>query len=185
MSWLAEVLLRVRELGPWGPVLFALLYILCAVTMAPAFVLTVAAGFFLAAHWPINWLLFVESLAGIALIASSSCVVNNAIAGRQQGLLAEGARIRAYDPEAMEKTRQIFPAVQFTENPYEAARDADALLIVTEWEQFRSLDWNRVRELMDRPLLLDGRNLLDPEAIKAAGFEYHSVGRPDTSPPLT
>ena len=100
-------------------------------------------------------------------------------------LLAEGARIRAYDPEAMEKTRQIFPAVQFTENPYEAARDADALLIVTEWEQFRSLDWNRVRELMDRPLLLDGRNLLDPEAIKAAGFEYHSVGRPDTSPPLT
>ena len=100
-------------------------------------------------------------------------------------LLAEGARIRAYDPEAMEKTRQIFPAVQFTENPYEAARDADALLIVTEWEQFRSLDWNRVRELMDRPLLLDGRNLLDPEAIKSAGFEYHSVGRPDTSPPLT
>ena len=75
--------------------------------------------------------------------------------------------------------------MQFTENPYEAARDADALLIVTEWEQFRSLDWNRVRELMDRPLLLDGRNLLDPEAIKAAGFEYHSVGRPDTSPPLT
>src|SRR5947208_2489355 len=102
-----------------------------------------------------------------------------------RALLAEVARIREYVPVAMEKARHVYQAVKFTETSYAAARDADALLFVTDWEQFRSLDWTRFRELMDRPLLLDGRNLLDPEAIKAAGFEYHSVGRPDTSPPLT
>ena len=94
-------------------------------------------------------------------------------------LLAEGAQVRAYDPKAMEKSRAIFPEVVYSADPYEAARDADALMIVTEWDEFRTLDWKRIRELMVRPLVLDGRNLLEPARIKALGFEYSSLGRPD------
>jgi UDPglucose 6-dehydrogenase len=94
-------------------------------------------------------------------------------------LLADGAKVTAYDPQAMEKTRSVFPDVHFAADAYEPARDADALLIVTEWPEFRALDWKRVHDSMARPLLLDGRNLLDPADMKALGFEYHSVGRPD------
>ena len=96
-------------------------------------------------------------------------------------LLAEGARIRACDPEAMEKTRAIYPNIAYRRDPYEVASDADALLIVTEWEEFRALDWKRIHKLMARPLVIDGRNLLKPAAMKALGFEYHSFGRPDVS----
>ncbi len=94
-------------------------------------------------------------------------------------LLAEGAQIRACDPQAMEKTRTVFPHVVYSRDPYEVAKDADALLIITEWEEFRQLDWGRIRHLMARPLVLDGRNLLEPAQMKALGFEYHSFGRPD------
>jgi UDPglucose 6-dehydrogenase len=92
-------------------------------------------------------------------------------------LLAEGASVRAYDPEAMEKTRKIFPQVHYAE-PYEVADKADALLIVTEWGEFKNLDWTRVRDSMLRPLVFDGRNLLDPAKMKELGFEYQSIGRP-------
>ncbi|HJY87825.1 MAG TPA: UDP-glucose/GDP-mannose dehydrogenase family protein [Candidatus Acidoferrales bacterium] len=94
-------------------------------------------------------------------------------------LLAEGAHIRACDPEAMEKARAAFPDLMYNRDPYEVAKDADLLLIVTEWEEFRSLDWERIRTAMARPLVLDGRNLLDPARMKDLGFEYHSIGRPD------
>jgi UDPglucose 6-dehydrogenase len=94
-------------------------------------------------------------------------------------LLADGAKVTAYDPQAMDKTRSVFPDVRFAADAYEPARGADALLIVTEWPEFRALDWKRVHGSMARPLLLDGRNLLDPAEMKALGFEYHSVGRPD------
>jgi UDPglucose 6-dehydrogenase len=94
-------------------------------------------------------------------------------------LLGDGARVRVYDPKAMEKTRAIFPDVVYSVDAYDAARDADALMIVTEWDEFRGLDWERIRNLMARPLVLDGRNLLDPARMKALGFEYHPVGRPD------
>lgn len=94
-------------------------------------------------------------------------------------LLAEGAQIRACDPQAMGKTRTVFPHVVYSRDPYEVAKDADALLIITEWEEFRQLDWARIRRLMARPLVLDGRNLLEPAQMKALGFEYHSFGRPD------
>jgi UDPglucose 6-dehydrogenase len=93
-------------------------------------------------------------------------------------LLAEGASLRAYDPQAMEKARAVFPTVNYTVDAYEAAAGADALLIVTEWDQFRGLDWQRVRDSMLRPLVMDGRNLLDATKMTALGFEYHSIGRP-------
>jgi UDPglucose 6-dehydrogenase len=94
-------------------------------------------------------------------------------------LLAEGAEVRAYDPQATEKARALFPGVRYGADSYQVAAGADALMIATEWPEFRALDWQRVRSLMGRPLLLDGRNLLEPARMKALGFEYHSMGRPD------
>jgi UDPglucose 6-dehydrogenase len=94
-------------------------------------------------------------------------------------LLAEGAQVRACDPEAMEKAKRALPQVCYKRDPYEVAREADALLILTEWEEFRQLDWKRVASLMARPLVIDGRNLLNPAEMKALGFEYYSFGRPE------
>jgi len=96
-------------------------------------------------------------------------------------LLAEGAVVRATDPEAMERARAVFPELTYTTDPYEVARGADALLVLTEWEQFRRLDWKRVGSLMARPLVVDGRNMLRPAEMKALGFEYMSFGRPEMS----
>lgn len=94
-------------------------------------------------------------------------------------LLAQGARIRACDPQAIEKTRAAFPQIYYTLDPYDVARGSEALLIVTEWEEFRTLDWEHIYREMMRPLILDGRNLLDPATMRQIGFEYHSFGRPD------
>jgi UDPglucose 6-dehydrogenase len=94
-------------------------------------------------------------------------------------LLADGAQVTAYDPQAMEKSRSVFPDIRYAADAYEPARGADALLIVTEWPEFRALDWKRVHDSMARPLLLDGRNLLNAAEMKSLGFEYHSMGRPE------
>lgn len=94
-------------------------------------------------------------------------------------LQTEGVRLKAYDPQAMEKIGEQFPELTCTSDAYEASSGADALLIVTEWEEFRNLDWERIHRSMARPLVLDGRNLLSAREMKALGFEYHSVGRPD------
>lgn len=94
-------------------------------------------------------------------------------------LLSEGAHVTAFDPEAMGRARAETLPVEFAKDAYAVAKGADAVAILTEWPEFRSLDWKRVLDSMARPLLLDGRNLLDPAAMKAIGFEYHSVGRPD------
>jgi UDPglucose 6-dehydrogenase len=93
-------------------------------------------------------------------------------------LLAEGAQVCAYDQEAMDKTAAIFPQVRYCREPYEVARDADALLVLTEWPEFRRLDWARIYGMMSRPLVIDGRNLLEPGVMKEHGFEYYSFGRP-------
>jgi UDPglucose 6-dehydrogenase len=94
-------------------------------------------------------------------------------------LLLEGASVRAYDPAAMEKARAVLPNVELCENAYQAANGADALVIATEWADFRDLDWEKVHATMARQLVLDGRNLLQGEAMKSLGFEYVSFGRPD------
>jgi UDPglucose 6-dehydrogenase len=94
-------------------------------------------------------------------------------------LLLEGATVRVYDPQAMEKAREVLPFVQFCANEYEVAAGADALIIATEWADFRACDWRRIHATMARPLVLDGRNLLNAQALKSLGFEYNSFGRPD------
>lgn len=94
-------------------------------------------------------------------------------------LIARGATIRATDPVAIENSREIFGAgVTFVDDNYETAESADALLVVTEWPEFREPDFDRLRQLLRRPILFDGRNLYDPERMAALGFIHYSVGRP-------
>ncbi|MBI2653345.1 UDP-glucose/GDP-mannose dehydrogenase family protein [Candidatus Woesearchaeota archaeon] len=94
-------------------------------------------------------------------------------------LQKEGAKIKAYDPKAMDKAKEIMEDVTYCSNPYEAAKDADALVIVTEWEEFKELDLKRIKSLMKHPLIIDGRNIYNPEGIKKEGFAYISIGRKD------
>ena len=94
-------------------------------------------------------------------------------------LLAEGTAVRATDPEGMTRARAVFPGLHYSADPYEIAKGADALLLLTEWEQYRRLDWRRIHAEMARPLIMDARNMLRPAEMKALGFEYMSFGRPD------
>ncbi|MGD0823904.1 MAG: UDP-glucose/GDP-mannose dehydrogenase family protein [Terriglobales bacterium] len=96
-----------------------------------------------------------------------------------QELLREGCRICAYDPAAMERAKEVLTSgVEFAADAYEAATGADALLILTEWEEFAALDLERLRGLVKYPIVLDGRNLYDPAVMVERGFSYYSVGRP-------
>jgi len=99
-----------------------------------------------------------------------------------KSLLDEGADLRAYDPEAMEKAKSALPNITYCLNPYQAAEGADAILIVTEWDEFRQLDWNRLLSIVEQPLVIDGRNVFSPEEISRKGFRYVSIGRVDVSP---
>ncbi len=94
------------------------------------------------------------------------------------GLLAAGARVQTHDPKATDSARSIFgDRVMYAADPYSAAHGADALIVMTEWLVYRNPDFERVRKLVRRPLLIDGRNLYDPERMAALGFEYHGIGR--------
>jgi len=94
------------------------------------------------------------------------------------GLLAVGARVQTHDPKATDSARAIFgDRVMYAADPYSAAHGADALIVMTEWLVYRNPDFERVRKLVRRPLLIDGRNLYDPERMAALGFEYHGIGR--------
>ena len=96
-----------------------------------------------------------------------------------QELLREGCRIRVYDPAAMEHAKEVLKSgVEWASDAYEAATGADALLILTEWEEFAALDLERLRTLVKYPIVLDGRNLYDPAVMVEHGFSYYSVGRP-------
>ena len=100
-----------------------------------------------------------------------------------ESLLQEGCEITAYDPAAMERAQKVLGAkVQYANSVYTAARDADALLILTEWEEFAELDLNRLREELKYPILIDGRNLYDPAVMESHGFTYFSIGRPASHP---
>jgi UDPglucose 6-dehydrogenase len=93
-------------------------------------------------------------------------------------LVEGGAEVKAFDPVAMDNARDLLPdAVQYCEDSYDAAEGADAMIIVTEWNQFRSLDMERVRSLLRQPVVVDLRNLYAPKQMKAQGFNYSSVGR--------
>jgi UDPglucose 6-dehydrogenase len=95
-----------------------------------------------------------------------------------EGLLAAGARVQTHDPKATDSARLIFgDRVMYAADPYSAAHGADALAVMTEWLVYRNPDFERVRKLVRRPLLIDGRNLYDPDRMATLGFEYHGIGR--------
>ncbi len=97
-------------------------------------------------------------------------------------LVAEGATIVVCDPVAAEKARPLLPAsVQFAATPEEAAEGADALLVFTEWDEFRAVTPERLKGWLRHPIVIDGRNVWDPEAMREAGFTYHSMGRPSVT----
>jgi UDPglucose 6-dehydrogenase len=95
-------------------------------------------------------------------------------------LIREGSVLRLYDPKAMDNMKEVFPAspqVVYCEDPFQAVLDANALLFLTEWAEFRTLDLARIKDLMANPIIVDGRNMFEPEPVRKLGFEYYSVGR--------
>ncbi|MEP9370476.1 UDP-glucose/GDP-mannose dehydrogenase family protein [Xanthobacter sp. VNH20] len=94
-------------------------------------------------------------------------------------LLDRGVKVRAYDPEGMEEAKKVLPAgVHYGSGPYEIAEGADAIVIVTEWDAFRALDFAKLKTIMTQPVLVDLRNIYRPDEMAEAGFTYDSVGRP-------
>jgi UDPglucose 6-dehydrogenase len=100
------------------------------------------------------------------------------LAARLQG---EGASVAAFDPVAMERAGELLPGVEMADSAMDALQGADAAVLVTEWPEFRELDWSEVAKRMSNPVLVDGRNFLDPSAIRDAGIAYEAIGRPSAS----
>jgi UDPglucose 6-dehydrogenase len=94
-----------------------------------------------------------------------------------QELTAAGATVRAYDPVAMDVARSILPAVQMCNDPYETATGCDAIIVVTEWNEFKQIDLEKLKSLLKTPVIMDARNLYDPGQMKEMGFKYRAIGR--------
>jgi len=92
-------------------------------------------------------------------------------------LQEKGAAVHAYDPIAIDNARPVLKDVRFFDNPYETIRDCDALIVVTEWDEFRNVDMRAVKVLLKQPVIIDGRNIYDPDELKALGFTYIGIGR--------
>lgn len=92
-------------------------------------------------------------------------------------LIENGARVRAYDPAAMDHARKILPTVKYMDNAYEVAQGAHCLVVFTEWNEFKEMDLERLKSMMKTPVIVDGRNIFDPEKAKTTGFQYRGVGR--------
>jgi UDPglucose 6-dehydrogenase len=92
-------------------------------------------------------------------------------------LVEDGAEVHATDPEAMTRTKGLFPNLSYHKDAYDALKGADAALVCTEWQEYRQLDWERAGKLMARRLVIDGRNLYSPKKMQELGFDYYSFGR--------
>jgi len=101
--------------------------------------------------------------------APSLCIIRD--------LREHGAMVRVYDPVGMPRAREIFDTITFCSDSYEAATGADALLIVTEWSEFRFIDFHRLKKIMKNPVIIDGRNIYDPQRMREQGFVYEGIGR--------
>jgi len=118
------------------------------------------------------------ALLGLAYTRNTDDIRGSQAIELWKRLTAAGATVSAYDPRAMTNARDAHPSMTCAADPYQAATRADAMIIATDCEEFKLLDWQRIRGLMARSTVLDGRNLLLPSVMQALGFEYHSVGRP-------
>lgn len=97
-------------------------------------------------------------------------------------LQAAGARIRAFDPAGMEEAKTLLDGIDYADGPYQALEGADAVVIVTEWDEFRALDLERVKEILNAPVMVDMRNIYRPAEMAEMGIDYHSIGRPYVKP---
>jgi UDPglucose 6-dehydrogenase len=117
-------------------------------------------------------------ILGLAFKPNTNSVAGSSSLRLAQGLVAQGARVRAYDPVAIPEARQeLNGSVHYCESPYAVAEGVDALVVGTGWPEFRGLDFNRIKHLLKRPLIVDTKNLLDSTRLRALGFEYIGVGR--------
>jgi UDPglucose 6-dehydrogenase len=94
------------------------------------------------------------------------------------GLQDRGAKVQAYDPAGMKQAKEYLQGVDYKTDLYGVAVNADALILATEWNRFRNIDWDRMKKLLKRPIVVDLRNIYDPKRMRALGFEYTSIGRP-------
>ncbi len=122
------------------------------------------------------------AVLGLAFKANTDDLRESPAVEIVRSLLGLGAKVRAYDPEGMENARRLLAGIDYASDPYDAMQGADVLVILTEWPEFATLDPERIRSLLSRPVVVDTRNLYDPNDMTAAGIEYHSVGRPVARP---
>jgi UDPglucose 6-dehydrogenase len=118
---------------------------------------------------------------GVAFKPNTDDIRNAAAIEIIKTLQAEGAMVKAYDPQAMEGAKKVLKSVRFCKDAYEAADDCDCLLLLTEWPEFKHLDFKAVHDNMRQPVIFDGRNFLDASALKALGFDYFGIGRGERS----
>jgi len=125
------------------------------------------------------WIIKDKTIAilGLAFKPDTDDIRNAPSLGLIRMLEAEGAALKVYDPQVSSKAREALKGIRVCKDPYEAARGADCLVVVTEWNEFKELDFAKVKKLLKRPLVIDCRNIYDPEAMKKMGFTYVGVGR--------
>jgi UDPglucose 6-dehydrogenase len=116
-------------------------------------------------------------LLGLAFKANTDDMRDAPSVDIAEALLKAGAKVRAYDPVAMDVARDLLPRVDMVKDSYEVADGSDALIVVTDWNEFKNLDLERIRDSMNQPIILDGRNIYAPQQMKILGFTYHGVGR--------
>ena len=117
------------------------------------------------------------AILGLAFKANTDDVRFSPALEVARRMLAEGADVHATDPEAISRASAILPQVTYHDDPYETLRDAEAVLLCTEWDEYRQLDWDRAGRTMARRLVIDGRNLCSPARMRDLDFEYFSFGR--------
>ncbi len=117
------------------------------------------------------------TLLGLAFKAHTDDVREASSLVLSARLMADGAKVRAYDPVAEDEARKLMSGVEFADSAMDALEGADACVLVTEWPEFAELDWAEVSRRMNGRLMIDGRNFLDPEVVRAAGFQYEGIGR--------
>lgn len=119
---------------------------------------------------------------GLAFKGNTDDIRSSVAIKLAERMIEEGAVVKAYDPKGMQKCAIEHPSIPLVDDPYEVAEEAEALIIATEWTDFKVLDWVKIKELMKTPLVFDGRNLMNPEEMAALGFEYYSIGRSSVKP---
>jgi UDPglucose 6-dehydrogenase len=116
-------------------------------------------------------------MLGLAFKPNTDDIRESSAIAIVKGLLAKGAKVKAFDPAAIEESRAVLPDVHYEADAYAVAKGSDALVLATEWNQFRRLDLKRIKEMLRTPIFIDLRNVYDPEQMKQMGFDYTCVGR--------